>query len=213
MVQKGVNVSLGTDGNNASNYSDLMRASYLAAGIFKDAREDPQMFPAEKAFEMATIDGAKTLLMDQEIGSLEIGKKADLVLHDTDRPEWRPLLNVMNQLVWSADGRGVHTVLVDGQTVVEAGRCLTVDEEKLWSDVQQMGEAITGRSACRIKRNSQRCEEQPKFSMLALAYLVIWQIGWCGKQAYRRCCPPREQPRRYKPWGPRCNANSLSSVL
>ena len=146
MVQKGVNVSLGTDGNNASNYSDLMRASYLAAGIFKDAREDPQMFPAEKAFEMATIDGAKTLLMDQEIGSLEIGKKADLVLHDTDRPEWRPLLNVMNQLVWSADGRGVHTVLVDGQTVVEDGRCLTVDEEKLWSDVQQMGEAITGRS-------------------------------------------------------------------
>ena len=79
-------------------------------------------------------------------GELEIGKKADLVLHDTDRPEWRPLLNVMNQLVWSADGRGVHTVLVDGQTVVEDGRCLTVDEEKLWSDVQQMGEAITGRS-------------------------------------------------------------------
>jgi cytosine/adenosine deaminase-related metal-dependent hydrolase len=146
MVQKGINVSLGTDGNNASNYSDLMRASYLAAGIFKDAREDPQMFPAEKAFEMATICGAKTLLMEDQIGSIEQGKKADLVLHDTDRPEWRPLLNVMNQLVWSADGRGVHTVLVDGKIVVEDGRCITVDEEKLWADVQQMGEAITARS-------------------------------------------------------------------
>ncbi|MDG2442879.1 MAG: amidohydrolase family protein [Luminiphilus sp.] len=146
MVQKGINVSLGTDGNNASNYSDLMRASYLAAGIFKDAREDPQMFPAEKAFEMATICGAKTLLMEDQIGSIERGKKADLVLHDTDRPEWRPLLNVMNQLVWSADGRGVHTVLVDGKIVVEDGRCTTVDEEKLWADVQQMGEAITARS-------------------------------------------------------------------
>ena len=146
MVQKGINVSLGTDGNNASNYSDLMRASYLAAGIFKDAREDPQMFPAEKAFEMATIDGAKTLLMEDQIGSIERGKKADLVLHDTDRPEWRPLLNVMNQLVWSADGRGVHTVLVDGKVVVENARCTTVDEEKLWADVQQMGEAIAARS-------------------------------------------------------------------
>ena len=146
MVQKGINVSLGTDGNNASNYSDLMRASYLAAGIFKDAREDPQMFPAEKAFEMATIDGAKTLLMEDQIGSIELGKKADLVLHDTDRPEWRPLLNVMNQLVWSADGRGVHTVLVDGKVVVENARCTTVDEEKLWADVQQMGEAIAARS-------------------------------------------------------------------
>ena len=146
MVQKGINVSLGTDGNNASNYSDLMRATYLVAGLFKDAREDPQMFPAEKAFEMATIDGAKTMLMQDKIGSLEVGKKADLVLHDTDRPEWRPLLNVMNQLVWSADGRGVHTVLVDGKIVVENYRCTTLDEERLWADVQSMGEAVAGRS-------------------------------------------------------------------
>ena len=146
MVQKGINVSLGTDGNNASNYSDLMRATYLVAGLFKDAREDPQMFPAEKAFEMATIDGAKTMLMQDKIGSLEVGKKADLVLHDTDRPEWRPLLNVMNQLVWSADGRGVHTVLVDGKIVVENYRCITLDEERLWADVQSMGEAVAGRS-------------------------------------------------------------------
>jgi len=146
MVQKGINVSIGTDGNNASNYSDLMRATYLVAGLFKDARTDPQMFPAEKAFEMATLGGARTMLMDDEIGSLEPGKKADIVLHDCDRPEWRPLLNVMNQLVWSADGRGVHTVLVDGKVVVENGRCVTLDEERLWAEAQRMGEAITARS-------------------------------------------------------------------
>ena len=58
MVQRGINVSIGTDGNNASNYSDLMRATYLVAGLFKDARMDPQMFPAEKAYEMATLGGA-----------------------------------------------------------------------------------------------------------------------------------------------------------
>ena len=146
MVQKGMNVSIGTDGNNASNYSDLMRATYLVAGLFKDARMDPQMFPAEKAYEMATLGGARTLLLEDEIGSLEAGKKADVVLHDADRPEWRPLLNVMNQLVWSADGRGVHTVLVDGVVVVEDGHCVTLDEDRLWRQAQTMGEAITARS-------------------------------------------------------------------
>ena len=70
MVQRGINVSIGTDGNNASNYSDLMRATYLVAGLFKDARIDPQMFPAEKAYEMATLGGARTMLMEDEIGAL-----------------------------------------------------------------------------------------------------------------------------------------------
>ncbi|MFN8023477.1 MAG: amidohydrolase family protein [Acidimicrobiales bacterium] len=146
MVQRGVNVSIGTDGNNASNYSDLHRATYLVAGLFKDARVDPQMFPAEKAYEMATLGGARTMQLQDEIGALVPGMKADLVLHDTDRPEWRPLLNVMNQLVWSADGRGVHTVLVDGKVAVEDGHCTTIDEERLWADAQRMGEAITSRS-------------------------------------------------------------------
>jgi len=146
MVQRGINVSIGTDGNNASNYSDLMRATYLVAGLFKDARVDPQMFPAEKAYEMATLGGARTMLLQDEIGALVPGFKADIVLHDTDRPEWRPLLNVINQLVWSADGRGVHTVLVDGKVVVEDGHCTTIDEAKLWADAQQMGESITSRS-------------------------------------------------------------------
>jgi 5-methylthioadenosine/S-adenosylhomocysteine deaminase len=146
MVMSGINVGIGTDGNNASNYSDLMRATYLVAGLFKDARQDPQMFPAEKAYEMATLSGARAMGMEDRIGSLEVGKRADVVVHDTDRPEWRPLLNVMNQLVWSADGRGVHTVIVDGAVVVEGGRMTTVDEEALYAAAQEAGEAITARS-------------------------------------------------------------------
>jgi cytosine/adenosine deaminase-related metal-dependent hydrolase len=146
MVQAGINVSIGTDGNNASNYSDLHRATYLVAGLFKDGRQDPQMFPAEIAYEMATLGGARTLLMQDQIGSLEVGKKADVVLHDTDRPEWRPLLNVINQLVWSADGRSVHSVWVDGSQVVDAGRMTTIDESALYAAAQSAGEAITIRS-------------------------------------------------------------------
>jgi 5-methylthioadenosine/S-adenosylhomocysteine deaminase len=95
---------------------------------------------------MATLGGASAMQLSDHIGSLEVGKHADVVLHDTDRPEWRPLLNVINQLVWSADGRGVHTVVVGGKVVVEAGRMTTIDEEQLYSRAQQMGEAITARS-------------------------------------------------------------------
>lgn len=146
MAQRGVNLAIGTDGNNASNYSDLMRATYLVAGLFKDGRRDPQMFPAEKALEMATLGGARAMGLQDEIGSLEVGKRADLVLHDTDRPEWRPLLNVVNQLVWSADGRGVHTVVVDGRIVVEDGHMTTIDEATLWDEVQRRGREIVLRS-------------------------------------------------------------------
>jgi cytosine/adenosine deaminase-related metal-dependent hydrolase len=146
MAMAGINLAIGTDGNNAANYSDLMRATYLVAGLFKDARQDPQMFPAEKAYEMATLGGAQAMQLSDHIGSLDVGKHADIVLHDTDRPEWRPLLNVMNQLVWSADGRGVHTVLVGGHVVVENYQMTTIDEAALYAEAQVAGEMITARS-------------------------------------------------------------------
>jgi cytosine/adenosine deaminase-related metal-dependent hydrolase len=146
MVAAGVNVAIGIDGNNAANYADMMRATYLVAGLFKDARRDAHLFPAEQAYEMATLGGAKAILSEHEIGSIEVGKKADLVLHDRERPEWTPLLNVANQLVWSADGRGVHTVFVDGRKVVDDYRLTTIDEKALYARAQTAGEAIVARS-------------------------------------------------------------------
>src|SRR3546814_19948729 len=98
------------------------------------------MFPAEQAFEMATLGGARALLASDEIGSIEVGKRADLVLHDRDRPEWTPLHNIANQLVWSADGRSVHTVFVDGRKVVDAYRLTTIDEARLYGEAQPAGE-------------------------------------------------------------------------
>ncbi len=146
MHARGVNLCIGTDGNNASNYSDMMRATYLVAGLFKDARRDATMFPAETAYEMATLGGARALLLEDEIGSIEPGKRADLVLHDRNRPEWTPLLNVANQLVYAADGRGVHTVFVDGRRVVDGYRLTTVDEDALYAAAQRAGEEICRRS-------------------------------------------------------------------
>jgi cytosine/adenosine deaminase-related metal-dependent hydrolase len=95
---------------------------------------------------MATVDGARMLGLGDQIGSLEIGKKADLVLHDTHRPEWRPILNVVSQLVWAVDGHGVHSVWVDGRRVVDDYRCTTIDEEKLYAEAQSTADTIVARS-------------------------------------------------------------------
>ncbi|WP_410971869.1 amidohydrolase family protein, partial [Salmonella sp. SAL4445] len=88
---------------------------YLAAVVFKDARLDVRVMPAERVLEMATIRGAEALRLEASIGSLEPGKRADLVLYDLDTPEWRPLLNPVNNLVYAASGASVRTVIVDGR--------------------------------------------------------------------------------------------------
>ena len=151
MQAKGVNITLGTDGNNNSNYHDLMRATYLLAAMSKDSRRDPTLFPAEQAYSAATLGGAKAMGLSGSIGSLEPGKKADFVAHDTWRPEWRPLFNVVNQLVWSADGRGVHSVWIDGKRTIDNYRCTTIDEDKIYFQAQAAGEAIVARAGLPVK--------------------------------------------------------------
>jgi cytosine/adenosine deaminase-related metal-dependent hydrolase len=143
MAAAGITIMLGTDGGD---FSDMMRPMALMAGLFKDARRDRSLFPAHKALEMATVNAAQAMGMSDMIGGLEVGKKADFVLHDTDRPEWTPMLNPVNHLVWSADGRGVHSVWVDGRRVVEDYRCVTIDEEALYAKAQAAAQSITGRS-------------------------------------------------------------------
>ncbi|KMS51166.1 amidohydrolase [Novosphingobium barchaimii LL02] len=143
MAQAGVNIALGTDG--ADNH-DMMRVITLMAALFKDARQDRSLFPAHEVLEMATINGAKVLGMADAIGSIEVGKKADIVAHDTRRPEWQPVNNAVDQLVWSADGRGVHSVWVDGLRVVADFACTMIDEDALYDEGQAMADAVLARS-------------------------------------------------------------------
>ncbi len=145
LLAAGAVVGLGTDAGNNSNLLETMRSMYLVAVLYKDARRDVGMIPAETALELATIGGASTLGLGHEIGSLEAGKKADLVLFDTRRAEWRTLFNPVNNLVYNADGRSVHTVIVDGQVRVENHRPLFVDEWELAQKVQELGEDLLGR--------------------------------------------------------------------
>jgi cytosine/adenosine deaminase-related metal-dependent hydrolase len=138
MVDAGVCVSLGGDSANGSNHFDMLRLMYLAATVFKDARLDVGVLPAERVLEMATIKGAEALLLDRQVGSIEAGKRADLVLFDADTPEWRPLLNPVNNLVYAASGASVRTVLIDGRVVLDEGRLTMLDERALYERVERL---------------------------------------------------------------------------
>jgi cytosine/adenosine deaminase-related metal-dependent hydrolase len=146
MLERGVTVGLGTDAGNNSNLLETMRSMYLAAVLYKDARQDVRMVPAETALELATLQGARALGLDDAIGSIEPGKRADLVLFDTRRAEWRTLFNPVNNLVYNADGRSVHTVVVDGRVVVEDHRPTFVDEWQLIQKAQELGEGLLART-------------------------------------------------------------------
>ena len=146
MLERGIDVGIGTDAGNNSNLLETMRAMYLVAVLYKDGRQDVKMIPAETAMELATIGGARAFGMGDEVGSIEAGKKADLVLFDTLRPEWGTLFNPVNSLVYNADGRSVHTVMVDGKVVVEAHRPVFVDERQLIKQVQRLGEGLLART-------------------------------------------------------------------
>jgi cytosine/adenosine deaminase-related metal-dependent hydrolase len=153
LLAKGVRVALGTDSPNNSNHLDLVRAMNMAAIQYKDARQDMRQIPAETALELATLRGAQALGLGGELGSIEPGKRADLVLFDTQRPEWQALFNPVNNLVYNADGRSVHTVIVDGRVVVDAYRQSFVDEARLFAKVQELGEGLLARTGVTLPRS------------------------------------------------------------
>lgn len=151
MLDRGVCVSLGGDSGNGSNHFDMLRIMYLVATLSKDARLDVGVMPPERVLEMATIRGAEALLLDRQIGSIEIGKRADLVLYDLDTPEWRPLLNPLNNLVYAATGASVRTVLIDGRLVLDDGRVTTVDERAIYDQVETLAREQVTRAGLRIE--------------------------------------------------------------
>lgn len=138
MMEAGVNVNLGCDGSNSSDFSDMTRAIYLAATLPNDQYMDPSLMSAERAIEMATINGAKAIQQDHLIGSVEVGKRADLVIFDGLSPEWTPTFDVVNCLVYSASGASVDRVLVDGVTVVRDRRTTLFDQDLASRRVQDL---------------------------------------------------------------------------
>ena len=142
MVERGVGIALGTDGLAG----DILSEARLMAGLYRDARVDQRLFGPAEMLEMAIANGARALRMEHLIGSLQVGKKADLVLHDADLPEWGPLFDPAGQLAAGAPARGVNSVWVDGVRLIEAGRATWVDEAELAARARRAGAAVLARS-------------------------------------------------------------------
>ncbi len=137
MIKRGGRVALGCDASNAGDSADILRVAALACGLARDMHVDPVGFGAHEAFELATIVGAETVGKASEIGSLEPGKRADLVIHDASSLGWIPRGDPALQLVWGSDGRHVRDVFVDGKAVVRNRRCVNVDVDSLRTQAQE----------------------------------------------------------------------------
>jgi 5-methylthioadenosine/S-adenosylhomocysteine deaminase len=143
MRAAGVAVGLGTDGPAGSNNDlNLMEEIDLAAKLAKISKMDPLALNAKSVVEMATIDGARAIHMDKEIGSLEAGKKADLVLIGLNKPHAVPMYDIYAQIAYSLKGSDVETVIIGGKVVMQDHLLLTVDERKVLEKAREYGKAV-----------------------------------------------------------------------
>ncbi|MGH9460089.1 MAG: amidohydrolase family protein [Vicinamibacteria bacterium] len=142
LLAAGVPVGLGTDGPASNNNLDMFEEMDTAAKVHKLYREDPTVMPARTVFRMATIGAAEALGLSQDIGSLEPGKLADVVLINVDRPELTPLYDVYSHLVYAIKAPHVSSVLVGGKFVVRDRRVLTLDVEEVMSKAREIQQRI-----------------------------------------------------------------------
>jgi len=134
MLSENIAVGLGTDGAASNNDLNIWEEMDTAAKLHKVISGDPKMLPAQTVFEMATIRGARALHLDDKIGSIEIGKRADIVLVDTDSLNQTPFYDVYSSLVYSTKAADVDTVIIDGRIVMRNRRLLTLNENVIKKD-------------------------------------------------------------------------------
>ena len=143
MLSLGIPVGLGTDGPAGSNNDfDLMEEMNLAANLQKVSTNDPTVLNAEQAVAMATTIGARVAGLEKEIGSLEAGKRADLVTLRLDQPHAVPIYNVYSQIVYALKGSDVQDVTVNGKPIVRDGRSLTLDSAAILSKAAEYGRKV-----------------------------------------------------------------------
>jgi 5-methylthioadenosine/S-adenosylhomocysteine deaminase len=136
MLKMGVNVGLGNDGFAGSNdTADLILEMNLAAKLQKVTAMDPRVLPAERVFEMATLGGARVLGLDRKIGSIEAGKRADLITISLLKPNAVPLYNVYSQIVYASKAADVEDVFINGRQIVSARHALTMNQDEIYRKV------------------------------------------------------------------------------
>lgn len=138
MLEKGINVCLGTDGAASNNSLNLFHEMSLLALIHKGVKRTPQCVSAKENIRIATINGAKALGLEKEIGTLEVGKKADIAVLNLNTPSLTPRNNLIAGLSYSANGSEVETVIIDGKVTMENRKILTMDENLVYKKVNEI---------------------------------------------------------------------------
>jgi 5-methylthioadenosine/S-adenosylhomocysteine deaminase len=146
MLKAGVKVGLGTDGASSNNNLDLLEEARLAAFLHKLANNDPTVIPAGQALSMATLGGAKAMGMDSDIGSLELGKKADIILLDVNKPHMYPKHDLTSHVIYSARSSDVTTVIINGKPVMEDGVLTDIDEEEVLRTAEERAKALVAKA-------------------------------------------------------------------
>lgn len=139
-------IGLGSDGPASSNNHSLFQAMKFAALIQKGLHQDATIMTAEKVIEMATIDGAAAIGLEREIGSIDIGKKADIIVLDYDNAFMTPIHNPVSAIVYSSLGHDVSSVVVDGRFVMRDGTVTSVDERAVRRQAQRHADALASRA-------------------------------------------------------------------
>jgi 5-methylthioadenosine/S-adenosylhomocysteine deaminase len=142
MLEKDIAVGLGTDGAASNNDLDMWEEMDTAAKLHKEFSGDPKVVSAEQAFEMATIRGARALHLDSLIGSLEVGKRADIAIVDLDSLNQTPYFNIYSALVYSTKAADVRSVIINGRIVMLDRRLLTLNEGVIKKDANAYRDKI-----------------------------------------------------------------------
>ena len=138
----GVTVGLGTDGAASNNDLDMFEAMRFAALLHKVKTGDPRTLPATTALDMATIHAARTLGLEKQIGSLEAGKRADLVVVSTASARLTPIYDPVSHLVYAARGDDVRTVMVNGRVLMRDRQMQTLDEPAVLAEARKFAQAV-----------------------------------------------------------------------
>ncbi len=146
MLAEGLRLGLGTDGAASNNDLDMFEEMLMAALLAKHGTQDPTAAPAAAVLEMATLGGARALGMEADLGSLEVGKRADIVLVSLAAPRLRPLYDPVSHLVYAAKGADVRDVIVNGRVVVRNRRVLTLDAAAVLADAEKLSARIAERA-------------------------------------------------------------------
>jgi 5-methylthioadenosine/S-adenosylhomocysteine deaminase len=142
MLAAGIDVGLGTDGCASNNDHDMFGEMDSAAKLHKVIKKDPSIMDAHTVLKMATRGGARVLGLDRLIGSIEVGKKADLIIVDLNKPHLTPVYNICSQLVYAASGADVQTSIINGRIVMKDRRLLTIDLEEVMDTVDMISHDI-----------------------------------------------------------------------